>query len=197
MYSLFTGGVDTGWTFTTPLSTHHLNTNVITTAAAIFIAGQLHVCGAEVHRYDLSHALPGNELVPAAVVCLANHAASITMVVATPVLAISLTLVGLERLFGIGVFDPAKGGDPLIFQHLFWFYFHHGIYTMILPGFAVMSGIISTFSRKRAFGNTAVAFSSVGVASLGFFIWGHHMFIFARLLLTDDAGCGAIRNQDL
>jgi cytochrome c oxidase subunit 1 len=85
--------------------------------------------------------------------------------------------VVLERLFGIGVFDPSKGGDPLLFQHLFWFYSHPGIYIMILPGFAVMSEVISTFSRKRVFGYSAVAFSSVCIASLGFLIWGHHIFI--------------------
>ena len=99
------------------------------------------------------------------------------MVLGTPVLAITLVLVLLERLFGIGVFDPTKGGDPLLFQHLFWFYSHPAVYIMILPGMGVISEVISTFSRKRVFGYTAVAFSSVAIALFGFFVWEHHMFI--------------------
>ena len=109
--------------------------------------------------------------------CWSNYAASILMVLGTPVLAITLVLVVLERTVGIGVFDPAKGGDPLLFQHLFWFYSHPAVYIMILPGMGVISEVISTFSRKRVFGYTAVAFSSVAIAVFGFFVWAHHMFI--------------------
>ena len=99
------------------------------------------------------------------------------MVLGTPVLAIAIVLVILERTIGIGVFDPTKGGDPLLFQHLFWFYSHPAVYIMILPGMGVISEVISTFSRKRVFGYTAVAFSSVAIAVFGFFVWAHHMFI--------------------
>ena len=99
------------------------------------------------------------------------------MVLGTPVLAIAIVLVVLERTIGIGVFDPTKGGDPLLFQHLFWFYSHPAVYIMILPGMGVISEVISTFSRKRVFGYTAVAFSSVAIALFGFFVWAHHMFI--------------------
>ena len=106
-----------------------------------------------------------------------HYAASILMVLGTPVLAITLVLVALERTIGIGVFDPTKGGDPLLFQHLFWFYSHPAVYIMILPGMGVISEVISTFSRKRVFGYTAVAFSSVAIALFGFFVWAHHMFI--------------------
>ena len=106
-----------------------------------------------------------------------HYAASILMVLGTPVLAIALVLVALERVFGIGVFDPTKGGDPLLFQHLFWFYSHPAVYIMILPGMGVICEVISTFSRKRVFGYTAVAFSSVAIALFGFFVWEHHMFI--------------------
>ena len=88
-----------------------------------------------------------------------------------------MVLVALERSVGIGVFDPTKGGDPLLFQHLFWFYSHPAVYIMILPGMGVISEVISTFSRKRVFGYTAVAFSSVAIALFGFFVWAHHMFI--------------------
>jgi cytochrome c oxidase subunit 1 len=99
------------------------------------------------------------------------------MVLGTPVLAITIVLVALERTIGIGVFDPIKGGDPILFQHLFWFYSHPAVYIMILPGMGVISETISTFSRKRVFGYTAVAFSSVAIAVFGFFVWAHHMFI--------------------
>jgi cytochrome c oxidase subunit 1 len=105
------------------------------------------------------------------------YATSIIFVLATPVIAISMVLLVLERVTGIGVFDPTKGGDPLLFQHLFWFYSHPAVYVMILPGMGVISEVISCFSRKRVFGYTAVAFSSVAIAVFAFFVWAHHMFI--------------------
>lgn len=176
--SLVLGGVDTGWTFTTPLSTHYLNTHVATTATGIFIAGFSSIFTGlnfivTVHKMRA----PGMTWFRLPLFVWSHYAASIIMVSATPVLAISLTLVALERTIGIGVFDPTKGGDPLLFQHLFWFYSHPGIYIMVLPGFAVVSEIVSTFSRKRVFGYTAVAFSSVAISCFGFFVWEHHMFI--------------------
>ncbi len=176
--SMVLGGVDTGWTFTTPLSTHYLNTHVVTTATGIFIAGFSSILTGlnfivTIHRMRC----PGMTWFRLPLFVWSHYAAAIIMVLATPVLAISLTLVALERIIGIGVFDPTKGGDPLLFQHLFWFYSHPGIYIMVLPGFAVVSEIISTFSRKRVFGYKAVAFSSVAISSFGFFVWEHHMFI--------------------
>ena len=176
--SLVLGGVDTGWTFTTPLSTHYLNTHVITTATAIFIAGFSSIFTGlnfivTIHRMRA----PGMTWFRLPLFVWSNYAASIMMVLGTPVLAIAITLVALERTIGIGVFDPQKGGDPLLFQHLFWFYSHPAVYIMILPGFGVISEVISTFSRKRVFGYTAVAFSSVPIALIGFFVWAHHMFI--------------------
>lgn len=178
LISLVRGGADTGWTFTAPLSTHYLNTNVITTAAAIFIAGFSSIFTGlnfivTIHRMRC----PGMTWFRLPLFVWSHYAASIIMVLATPVLATSLMLIALERVFGIGIFDPAKGGDPLLFEHLFWFYSHPGIYIMVLPGFAVVSEIVSTFSRKRIFGYTAVAFSSVAIAAFGFFVWEHHMFI--------------------
>jgi cytochrome c oxidase subunit I len=172
------GGVDTGWTFVAPLSTHYLNTNVITTAVGIFVAGFSSIFTGlnflvTIHRMRA----PGMTWFRLPLFVWANYAAAIIMVLATPVLAIALTLVGLERALGIGVFDPAKGGDPLLFEHLFWFYSHPAVYIMILPGMGVISEVISTFSRKRVFGYTAVAFSSVAIAVFGFFVWEHHMFI--------------------
>ena len=176
--ALVLGGVDTGWTFTTPLSTHYLNTHVLTAATAIFVAGFSSIFTGlnfivTIHRMRC----PGMTWFRIPLFCWSNYAASLLMVLGTPVLAITLVLVAMERLFGIGVFDPSKGGDPLLFQHLFWFYSHPAVYIMILPGMGVMSETISTFSRKRVFGYTAVAFSSVAIALFGFFVWEHHMFI--------------------
>ena len=176
--ALVLGGVDTGWTFTTPLSTHYLNTHVLTTATAIFVAGFSSIFTGlnfivTIHRMRA----PGMTWFRMPLFCWSHYAASILMVLGTPVLAIAIVLVALERTIGIGVFDPAKGGDPLLFQHLFWFYSHPAVYIMILPGMGVISEVISTFSRKRVFGYTAVAFSSVAIALFGFFVWAHHMFI--------------------
>ena len=176
--AMILGGVDTGWTFTTPLSTHYLNTHVVTAALGIFIAGFASILTGlnfivTIHRMRA----PGMTWFRLPLFVWGHYAASILMVLGTPVLAITLVLVALERTIGIGVFDPTKGGDPLLFQHLFWFYSHPAVYIMILPGMAVISEVISTFSRKRVFGYTAVAFSSVAIAIFGFFVWAHHMFI--------------------
>jgi cytochrome c oxidase subunit 1 len=105
------------------------------------------------------------------------YSTSVILVLATPVLAITLALISLERAFGVGIFNPAMGGDPLLFQHLFWFYSHPAVYIMILPGMGVISELIPCFSRKRIFGYYFVAFSSVAIAVLGFLVWGHHMFV--------------------
>jgi cytochrome c oxidase subunit I len=172
------GGVDTGWTFTTPLSTHYLNTHVMAAGLRGLCRGvQFDLYRAELHRDHPPDARPGMTWFRLPLFVWSHYAASILMVLGTPVLAITLVLVALERTIGIGVFDPTKGGDPLLFQHLFWFYSHPAVYIMILPGMGVISEVISTFSRKRVFGYTAVAFSSVAIALFGFFVWAHHMFI--------------------
>ena len=176
--AIILGGVDTGWTFTTPLSTHYLNTHVVTAGLGVFIVGFSSIFTGlnfivTVHRMRA----PGMTWFRMPLFVWSNYAASILMVLGTPVLAITVVLVALERTVGIGVFDPAKGGDPLLFQHLFWFYSHPAVYIMILPGMGVISEVMSTFSRKRVFGYSAVAFSSVAIALFGFFVWAHHMFI--------------------
>jgi cytochrome c oxidase subunit 1 len=107
----------------------------------------------------------------------AHYATSLIFVLGTPVIAITLTLVALERLLHLGIFNPALGGDPLLFQHLFWFYSHPAVYIMILPGMGVISELITCFSRKRVFGYDFIAFSSLAIAVLGFLVWGHHMFV--------------------
>src|SRR5258706_2815600 len=107
----------------------------------------------------------------------AHYATSIIFILGTPVIAIPLALVALERLFHLGIFNPDLGGDPLLFQHLFWFYSHPAVYIMILPGMGVVSELITCFSRKRIFGYDFIAFSSLAIAVLGFLVWGHHMFV--------------------
>jgi cytochrome c oxidase subunit I len=178
LYMMIAGGVDTGWTFTTPLSTHFANTNVVGAAMGIFIAGFSSILTGvnfivTIHRMRA----PGMTWFRLPLFIWSYYATSIIFVLATPVVAITLLLVVVERLAGIGIFDPTKGGDPLLFQHLFWFYSHPAVYVMILPGMGVMSEVISCFCRKRVFGYTAVAFSSVAIAVFSFFVWAHHMFI--------------------
>jgi cytochrome c oxidase subunit 1 len=107
----------------------------------------------------------------------AHYATSLIMILGTPVVAIAILLIAIERLFGIGIFDPALGGDPILFQHLFWFYSHPAVYIMILPSMGVISEIITCFARKRIFGYDFIAMSSLAIAVIGFFVWGHHMFV--------------------
>jgi cytochrome c oxidase subunit 1 len=105
------------------------------------------------------------------------YAASLIMVLATPVVAAAILLVGMERLLGVGIFDPAMGGDPLLFQHLFWFYAHPAVYIMVLPAFGVISELVACFTQRRPFGYMFIGFSSFAIAILGFLVWGHHMFV--------------------
>jgi cytochrome c oxidase subunit 1 len=119
----------------------------------------------------------------------AHYATSLIQILGTPVVAIAIVLVAVERLFHIGIFDPALDGDPILFQHLFWFYSHPAVYIMILPGMGVVSELIACFSRNRVFGYQFIAFSSLAIAVLGFFVWGHHMFttgqsVFAGLVFS-------------
>jgi cytochrome c oxidase subunit 1 len=178
LYMIVFGGVDTGWTFTTPLSTHYLNSHVIAAAMGIFVAGFSSILTGlnfivTIHRMRA----PGMTWFRLPLFIWSYYATSIIFVLATPVVAITMVLVALERFSGIGVFDPTKGGDPLLFQHLFWFYSHPAVYVMILPGMGIVSEVIACFCRKRVFGYTAVAFSSVSIAVFSFFVWAHHMFI--------------------
>jgi len=172
------GGVDSGWTFYTPLSTQYLTTNVVAAATGIMIAGFSSIFTGlnfivTVHRLRA----PGMTWFRLPIFVWSHYAVSVVMVLATPVLAITLILVALERAFHIGIFNPQLGGDPVLFQHMFWFYSHPAVYIMILPGFAVISEIIPCFARKRLFGYTAVAFSSIAIAVFGFLVWAHHMFV--------------------
>ncbi len=178
MYAVISGGVDTGWTFYTPLSTSFANTHVIATAVGILIAGFSSIFTGinfivTIHRMRA----PGMTWGRLPLFIWAHYATSLIMVLGTPVIAITLIMVALERGFHLGIFDPARGGDPLLFQHLFWFYSHPAVYIMILPGMGVISEIVTCFSRKRIFGYNFVAFSSMAIAVFGFLVWAHHMFV--------------------
>jgi cytochrome c oxidase subunit 1 len=178
LYSLVAGGVDTGWTFYTPFSTTYSNTHVISMAVGVFITGFSSILTGlnfivTIHKMRA----PGLTWFRMPLFLWAMYATSLIMVLGTPVLAITLFLVGLERLLHVGIFDPALGGDPVLFQHLFWFYSHPAVYIMILPGMGVISEIITCFSRKKIFGYSFVAFSSMAIAVVSFLVWGHHMFV--------------------
>jgi cytochrome c oxidase subunit 1 len=178
LYSAIAGGVDTGWTFYTPYSSTYSNTQVTAVAIGVFITGFSSILTGlnfivTIHKMRA----PGLTWFRMPLFLWAIYATSIIMVLGTPVLAITIFLLALEHLFHVGIFSPALGGDPLLFQHLFWFYSHPAVYIMILPAMGVVSEIIACFSRKRIFGYKIVAFSSVAIAVLGFLVWGHHMFV--------------------
>jgi cytochrome c oxidase subunit 1 len=177
-WALLHGGVDTGWTFYTPLSTTFSNTYVIPTAVGVFVAGFASILTGlnfivTIHRLRA----PGLTWFRLPLFVWAHYATSLIQILGTPVVAITILLVGAERLLHIGIFDPKLGGDPILFQHLFWFYSHPAVYIMILPAMGVVSEIVTAFARKRIFGYNFIAFSSVAIAILGFLVWGHHMFV--------------------
>jgi cytochrome c oxidase subunit 1 len=174
----FTGGLDTGWTFYTPYSTIGSATNVTLAAVGVFIAGFSSILTGfnfivTVHRMRA----PGLTWFRLPLFVWAQYATSLVMILGTPVVAITIVLVMAERSLGLAIFDPKVGGDPVLFQHLFWFYSHPAVYIMILPGMGVMSELVAAVSRKQVFGYGFVAFSSLAIAILGFLVWGHHLFV--------------------
>jgi cytochrome c oxidase subunit 1 len=176
--TLVAGGVDTGWTFYTPYSTMFSNGNVLLAVAGVFVTGFSSILTGlniivTVHRLRA----PGLRWFRLPLFVWANYATSVILVLATPILAMTLALVALERVFHIGVFDPAAGGDPLLFQHLFWFYSHPAVYIMVLPAMGVASEIIPCFARRPVFGYRFMAYAILGIATIGFLVWGHHMFV--------------------
>src|SRR5271169_4583345 len=178
IYTILAGGVDTGWTFYTPLSTEFLQTNVISAALGVFISGFSSILTGlnfivTIHRMRA----PGMTWSRLPLFIWAHYATSIIQILGTPVIAITIFLLGLERLLHVGIFDPTVGGDPLLFQHLFWFYSHPAVYIMILPAMGVISEVITCFAKKRIFGYKFVAFSSLSIAVISFVVWGHHMFV--------------------
>ncbi len=178
LHCLVSGGVDTGWTFYTPYSSLFSNTHVVEAGLSIFIVGFSSILTGlnfvvTVHRMRA----PGMTWSRLPLFVWSHYATSIIMLLGTPVIAITLLLVVLERTLNLGIFDPSRGGDPVLFQHLFWFYSHPAVYIMILPSMAVISEIVPCFSRKRVFGYSFIAASSIAIAAIGFLVWAHHMFV--------------------
>jgi cytochrome c oxidase subunit I len=178
IYALLQGGVDTGWTFYTPYSTTFSNSYVMAVGLGIFINGFSSILTG-LNFIVTVHTMraPGMTWFRLPLFVWAMYAVSLVMILGTPVIAITVLLLAIERLVGVGIFDPSIGGDPILFQHLFWFYSHPAVYIMILPGMGVISELISNFSRKKIFGYEFIAFSSIAIAVFGFLVWGHHMFV--------------------
>lgn len=178
LWSVLQGGVDTGWTFYTPYSTSYSNSYVVATALGVFITGFSSIFTGlnfivTIHRMRA----PGLTWFRLPLFIWAQYATSLIIVLGTPVIAVTILMVALERLLHLGIFDPALGGDPVLFQHLFWFYSHPAVYIMILPAMGVVSELVAAFARKRIFGYRFVAYASIGLAVLGFLVWGHHLFV--------------------
>lgn len=178
LWAMMQGGVDTGWTFYTPYSTTFSNGYVMATGLGIFINGFSSILTG-LNFVVTVHTMraPGMTWFRLPLFVWAQYATSLVMLLGTPVIAITVLMMALERVARIGIFDPAIGGDPILFQHLFWFYSHPAVYIMILPGMGVISELISNFSRKKIFGYEFIAFSSIAIAVFGFLVWGHHMFV--------------------
>jgi cytochrome c oxidase subunit 1 len=178
LVALFFGGVDTGWTFYTPYATMFSNGYVVLTLVGVFVTGFSSIATG-LNFIVTVHTMraPGMGWFRLPLFVWAIYATSLILVLATPVLAITTVLVVAERLFQVGVFDPAHGGDPLLFQHLFWFYSHPAVYIMVLPAMGVVSEIIPCFARRRIFGYRLMAYAMLAIAGFGFLVWGHHMFV--------------------
>ncbi len=181
---LIMGGVDTGWTFYTPLSSLYSNTQVSLVLVGLFLSGFSSIMTgvnfiATIHKMRA----PGMTWFKLPLYVWSHYATSVIIILGTPVVAITLFLVVLERTFRIGIFSPELGGDPVLFQHLFWFYSHPAVYIMVLPAMGVISEVITCFSRRQIFGYRFVAMSSMAIAAIGFLVWGHHMYVSSQSVL--------------
>lgn len=177
VYSILAGAVDTGWTFYTPYSTGSSGA-VIPITFGVFVMGFSSILTGlnfivTIHKMRM----PGLTWFRLPLMVWGLYATAIIQILATPVIGITMILLIVERFAGIGIFDPAMGGDPVLYQHFFWFYSHPAVYIMILPGMGIISELISTFSHKKIFGYKAIAFSSLGIALVSFMVWGHHLFL--------------------
>jgi cytochrome c oxidase subunit 1 len=186
MAGMFFGGTDTGWTFYTPYSTLTEH-SIVPVVLGIFIVGFSTIITG-LNFIVTTHTLraPGITWMRMPLFVWSLYGTSIIMVLGTPILGLLLLLVFMDNMFGFGLFDPARGGDPLLFQHLFWFYSHPAVYIMILPAMGIISETVPAFSRKNIFGYRMVAYSTFGIALVGFFGWGHHLFVAGQS--TFDAG---------
>jgi cytochrome c oxidase subunit I len=183
LYVTVVGGVDTGWTFYAPYSSTYSNTYVMATGLGIFITGFSSILTG-LNFIVTTHKMrcPGMTWFRLPLFVWSHYATALIFVLGTPVLAIAVLLIALERGLGVGIFDPKLGGDPILFQHLFWFYSHPAVYIMVLPAMGVQSELIAAFTKNRVFGYSFVAFSSLAIAVLGFLVWGHHMFVSGQSL---------------
>ena len=178
VYSLIAGGVDTGWTFYTPFSTMFSNSRVFAAAAGVFITGFSSIAtGVNFITTIHTGRTEGMHWFRLPLFVWAIYAVSIVMVLATPVLASALLMIMCERMLHLPIFNPDTGGDPLLFQHIFWFYSHPAVYIMVLPAMGVVSEIIACFARRSIFGYRFMVYAMIGIAGIGFFVWGHHMFV--------------------
>jgi len=178
IYAMINGGIDTGWTFYAPYSNTYALGNVVPVVVGVFILGFSSILTAlnfivTIHKMRA----PGLTWFKLPLFIWASYATSVITLLGTPVLAITLVILGFETLVGVGIFDPALGGDPILFQHLFWFYSHPAVYIMIIPSMGVISEVVTCFSRKKIFGYNFMAFAIMAIAVFGFLVWGHHMFI--------------------
>jgi cytochrome c oxidase subunit 1 len=183
--AIIVGGADTGWTFYPPFSTKSSYTYVVPVAIGVIISGFSSIMTG-LNFVITTHTLrcPGMTWGRLPIFVWSTYSTSLIMLLATPVLAAVLLLLVVERTVRIGIFDPALGGDPVLFQHLFWFYSHPAVYIMILPGMGVVTELITCYSRKPIFGYWFVAAASVSIAVLGFLVWGHHMFVAGQSLFA-------------
>ena len=183
--TLFFKGVDTGWTFYTPYSSR-TGSSAALALFSVFVMGFSSIFTglnfiATIHKLRA----PGQSWNKLPLFLWALYATSVLQLLATPVIALTVVLMALERLFGIGIFDPALGGDPILFQHFFWFYSHPAVYIMILPAMGVISEVITVFSRKPIFGYMGMALATFGIALVAFIVWGHHMFVSGQSKLAN------------
>ena len=190
IWGMLHGGADTGWTFYTPYSST-TPTQVFPILLAAFILGFSSILTG-LNFIVTTHTMraPGLNWMRLPLFVWGIYGTSIIQVLATPVLGITVLIVAVERVAGFGMFDPARGGDPVLFQHMFWFYSHPAVYIMILPAMGVISETVCAYSRKNPFGYKAIAMSSLGIAFVGFFTWGHHLFVAGQS--TFDAGAFGI-----
>lgn len=176
VFSILLGAIDTGWTFYMPYSAQAQGKVVMMVTAAFILGFSSIFTGlnfiATIHKLRA----PGMTWFRMPLFAWGIYATSIIQIMATPVLGITLALIIVERVVGIGIFNPALGGDPILFQHFFWFYSHPAVYIMILPGMAVISELVTTFSQKKIFGYRLIAYSSIAIAIISFLVWGHHLF---------------------
>ncbi len=187
LWGVITGGADTGWTFYAPYSTTTPMT-LFPVLLGVFIIGFSSILTG-LNFIVTIHTLraPGIGWMKMPLFVWAIYATSIIQVLATPVIGLTTLLVGIEKVGGFGLFDPGRGGDPVLMQHLFWFYSHPAVYIMVLPAMGVMSEVIAAYARKNIFGYKMIAYSSLGIAFVGFFAWGHHMFVSGQSPFDDGA----------